>query len=90
MVLDAIDIVDVPLLSWWYGIPASLLLGFWVGSLFKFSFATRIATACLAALYFVVPGTEALPLATIVVTAARIAGVGQVASRFIKPRPVAK
>lgn len=88
MLLDAIDITDLPLVSWWYGIPAALLLGFWVGSLFKFPFITRIAVAFMAAIYFILPGTGAVPLATIVVTAARIAGVGSIASRFSRRAPL--
>lgn len=82
MILDAIDVTDLPLVSWWYGIPASLLLGFWVASLFKFPLVTRIGMAFMAAIYFVLPGTEMVPLATIVVAAARLAGVGSIASRF--------
>jgi hypothetical protein len=82
MILDALDVTDLPLVSWWYGIPASLLLGFWVASLFKFPFVTRIVMACMAAIYFILPGTEMVPLATIVVTAARLAGVGSIVSRF--------
>ena len=37
----------------------------------------------MAAIYFMLPGTEMVPLATIVVTAARIAGVGQIGSRLL-------
>lgn len=86
LVLDAIDITDVPLVSWGYGIPASLVIGFWLGSLFKLPLMSRLGTAMLAAIYFVIPGTEALPLATIAVTAARFAGVGGIASSIANRR----
>ena len=86
LVLDAIDFTDVPFVSWWYGIPASLFLGFWIASLFKFPVVTRFGLAIMAAIYFVLPGTELVPLATIAVGAARIAGMGQIASK-ITERP---
>jgi hypothetical protein len=71
IILDVVDFATFGPIGLFIGWIAGGLTGWWIGSIYKFSTRGRILLAIAAAAYCSAPGTEFLPLATIVSAIAR-------------------
>lgn len=72
-ILDFMDLVTFGPLGFYAGPLIGALIGWWITSIYRFSIPSRVLWAVLAALYCAIPGTEFIPVATLISALARFA-----------------
>jgi len=66
MILDAVDLITFGPAGLALGLPVGALAGYWLATSLRLSQNTSLLCAALAAVYCTIPGTEVLPLGTLV------------------------
>jgi hypothetical protein len=66
MILDAVDVITFGPAGLFLGIPVGALAGYWLATSLRLSQNTSLLCAAFAAVYCTIPGTEILPLGTLV------------------------
>jgi hypothetical protein len=71
MILDAADLLTPGPVGLAGGQFVGMPVGWWISSIYGFTIPSRLLCATLAGVYCMTPGTELIPLATIISAAAR-------------------
>jgi hypothetical protein len=86
MILDAADFFTFGPLGRVTGLFIGMPIGWWICSIYGFSTPSRLLCATLAGVYCMTPGTELIPLATMISAAARFYAGEPVALRHDRER----
>lgn len=71
MILDAADLLTPGPVGLAGGLFVGMPVGWWISSIYGFTLPSRLLCATLAGVYCMTPGTEVIPLATMISAAAR-------------------
>jgi NhaP-type Na+/H+ or K+/H+ antiporter len=71
MILDGLDFFTRGPVGVMVGLFIGMPIGWWISSIYGFTIPSRLLCATLAGVYCMTPGTELIPLATIIAAVAR-------------------
>jgi len=71
MILDTADLMTFSLYGLYFGFFVGAAIGWWIGTVYRFSQRAKIICAIVAGIYCLMPTTEFFPLATIIAAFAR-------------------
>lgn len=86
MILDAADFLTPGPVGIATGLFIGMPIGWWICSIYGFTIPSRLLCATLAGVYCMTPGTELIPLATMISAAARFYAGEPVALRHDRER----
>ncbi len=66
LIIDGIDLITLGPIGVVVGLPVGAMAGYWLGRSMRLEKKTSVLCAVVAAIYCTIPGTEILPLGTLV------------------------
>ncbi len=66
LIIDGIDLITLGPIGLVVGLPVGAMAGYWLGRSMRLEKRTSVLCAIAAAIYCTIPGTEVLPLGTLV------------------------